>query len=197
MAFTFQCWHPCYSMFVRCFLTFFVSFFTGAETAFTSDDGWWACMGWRKEADGCIWLTVSYGFIQNVKGALYHGCMTCDTWHSYFWTRWVGATRLDKHFLAAKVPIYTPKVKCCSTFGFAYPTIAPHSKARNNRANYSKMGSSLSCAWVSPETTGPLTARWDRRCRTRGCQVLAEISRVFQQSSRRRPGQTGSHTLPA
>ena len=98
MAFTFQCWHPCYSMFVRCFLTFFVSFFTGAETAFTSDDGWWACMGWRKEADGCIWLTVSYGFIQNVKGTLYHGCMTCDTWHSYFWTRWVGATRLDKHW---------------------------------------------------------------------------------------------------
>ena len=121
MAFTFQCWHPCYSMFVRCFLTFFVSFFTGAETAFTSDDGWWACMGWRKEADGCIWLTVSYGFIQNVKGTLYHGCMTCDTWHSYFWTRWVGDTRLDKHLLAAKVSIYTPKVKCCSSWRLSLP----------------------------------------------------------------------------
>ena len=84
-------------MFVRCFLTFFVSFYHRGRNCIHLRR-WLVGMcvvakGSRRMylVDGCI----SLKFLYNVNGTLYHGCMTCDTWHSYFWTRCVRSTRLN------------------------------------------------------------------------------------------------------
>ena len=96
--------------------------------------------------------------------------MTCDTWHSYFWTRWVGGHSIGQAFFGGQSPDLCTKSQVLFHFWIRIPynrsafkgkkqpgqlqqdgivAVVRVGVTRNNRATYSKMGSSLSYARLS------------------------------------------------